>query len=139
MTRVGLYIRVANDTEEKERTIQNQLEALRAHIQAKGYELVGEFIDEGYSGMSLARPALNQLRDATAKGYLDLLLVQSPDQLSRKSTHYFILLNEFQKEGVTVEFLNRPIDTESQLLLAIQKEIDEYERTEIAERTRCGK
>lgn len=70
MTRVGLYARVSSDAQEREQTIQSQLEALRAHVQAKGYELAGEFVDEGYSGASLVRPALDRLRDAAAKGVL---------------------------------------------------------------------
>jgi site-specific DNA recombinase len=42
-----------------------------------------EFVDEGYSGATLIRPALEQLRDLVATGAVDRLLVHSPDRLAR--------------------------------------------------------
>ena len=65
---------------------------MRAHVQAKGYQLAGEFVDEGFSGASLARPALDRLRDAAAKGDIDLILVHSQDGLARKVAYQAILL-----------------------------------------------
>ena len=43
----------------------------------------GRFTDEGYSGATLVRPALERLRDAVAAGNLDRLYVHSPDRLAR--------------------------------------------------------
>jgi len=141
MAIVGLYARVSSDRQEKEETVQNQLEALRTHVQGNGYQLAGGFVDEGFSGASLARPALDQLRDAAAKGDIDLILVHSPDRLARKVAYQAILLEEFQKNGVQVEFLNHPLDDspEGQLLLTMQGAVAEYERAKISERTRRGK
>jgi site-specific DNA recombinase len=141
MAVVGLYARVSSDAQEREQTVQSQLEALRAYAQAKGYQLASEFVDEGYSGASLVRPNLERLRDAAAKGDIDLVLVHSPDRLARKVAYQAILLEEFQKEGVSVEFLNHPVDDspEGQLLLTMQGAVAEYERAKISERTRRGK
>jgi site-specific DNA recombinase len=43
-----------------------------------------QFIDEGYSGATLVRPALERLREAVAVGAVDRLYVHSPDRLARK-------------------------------------------------------
>lgn len=46
--RAALYCRVSTDLQEKEHTIESQLEALRKYAQDKGYEVVAEYLDEGY-------------------------------------------------------------------------------------------
>ena len=66
----ALYARVSSDQQAQAQTIQSQLEALRARIQADGGELGAEreFVDEGYSGSTLIRPDLERLRDTVAAG-----------------------------------------------------------------------
>ena len=68
-----------------------------------------EFVDEGYSGATLVRPALERLRDLAAAGVLDRLYVHSPDRLARKYAYQVLLLEEFQRAGIEVVFLNRAI------------------------------
>ena len=84
---VGLYARVSSDQQADANTIDSQVAALRAQIAADGFDLrsVLEFIDAGYSGSSLVRPALECLRDVAAAGGLDRLYVHCPDRLAR---HY---------------------------------------------------
>lgn len=53
--KVGIYARVSTDAQEARGTIGSQLDTLRAKV-AEGDELVGEFIDDGYSGARLDRP-----------------------------------------------------------------------------------
>lgn len=139
--RVALYARVSTDRQEQEQTIQSQLEALRSHARAQGYTVVAEFVDEGYSGASLERPALDRLRDVAARREFERVLVQAPDRLSRRIGYLVLLLEELQRRGVSVEFLNHPVDNspEGQLLLNVQGAVAEYERAKIAERTRRGK
>ena len=43
-----------------------------------------QFLDEGYSGATLIRPALERLRDVVAAGSVDRLYIHSPDRLARK-------------------------------------------------------
>ena len=119
--RAALYARVSTELQEKEATIQSQLEALRKYAQDKGYEVVAEYCDEGYSGATLVRPGLDRLRDILGQGDFELLLVHSPDRLARKALYQGILLEELQKAGVRVEFLNFQMDDtpESQMLLGM--------------------
>ena len=106
--------------------------------------LLGEefcFLDDGYSGETLLRPALERLRDVAFAGVLDRIYIHSPDRLARKYAYQVLLVDEFRGCGVDVVFLNRAIgDTpEDNLLLQVQGMIAEYERAKIMERSRRGK
>ena len=139
----ALYARVSSDQQAQAQTIQSQLEALRARIQADGGELgvEREFVDEGYSGSTLIRPALERLHDTVAAGGIDRLYVHSPDRLARKYAYQVVLVDELQRAGVEVIFLNRKLgqSAEDDLLLQVQGMIAEYERAKILERSRRGK
>ena len=99
------------------------------------------FIDNGHSGASLIRPALERLRDLIALSAVDLVYVHAPDRLARSYAHQVLLLEEFARAGTQVVFLNRPIgDTpEDSLLLQLQGMFAEYERAKVLERSRRGK
>ncbi len=139
--RVAVYARVSSGRQEQEATVESQLEALRAHAAEHGYVVVHEFVDEAYSGATLERPALDRLRDAARAGVFQRVLILAPDRLARKVGYQFLILEELQKAGVAVEFLQgQPADTpEGQLLLTMQGAVAEYERAKIGERTRRGK
>ena len=97
--------------------------------------------DDGYSGASLSRPALDRLRDRAALADVDVVLVTAPDRLARNYVHQMLLLEELGRRGCRVEFLDRPMsqDPHDQLLLQIRGAVAEYERTLIAERMRRGR
>jgi site-specific DNA recombinase len=139
----ALYARVSSEAQASAQTIQSQLAALQTRIKAAGDELTVErhFIDEGYSGSTLVRPALERLRDLVAAGAVDRLYIHSPDRLARKYAYQVLLVDEFQRAGVEVVFLNRALGTspEDDLLLQVQGMIAEYERAQILERSRRGK
>jgi site-specific DNA recombinase len=99
------------------------------------------YVDEGYSGSVLVRPALERLRDAAAAGRIGQLYVLAPDRLARRHAHQALLMEEFRRAGVEVLFLNRPIGgtAEDDLLLQMQGVIAEYERAKILERSRRGR
>src|SRR6516165_1814325 len=141
--RMGLYARVSSDRQAEERTIDSQVAALRARIAADGGHVDGEleFVDDGYSGGTLLRPALERLRDQVAQGALDRLYVHSPDRLARNFAYQVVLLEEFGRAGLDVVFLNHALgqSPESDLLLQVQGVIAEYERAKIRERVRRGK
>ncbi len=139
----AIYARVSSEQQTTAKTIASQLAALRARVAADGLALPAElqFVDEGYSGATLVRPGLEQVRDLAAAGGLDRLYVHSPDRLARKYAYQVLLLEEFQRAGVEVIFLNRaPGETaEEALLLQVQGMVAEYERAKILERSRRGK
>src|SRR5574341_1605412 len=140
---VGGYARVSSEQQAEAGTIESQLAALRERVAQDGFTLSEEltFVDDGYSGASLIRPGLEQLRDVVALHGLDRLYVHSPDRLARKYAYQVLLLDEFQRAGGEVIFLNRALgqSPEDDLLLQVQGMVAEYERAKILERSRRGK
>ena len=140
---VALYARVSSEQQSEAKTIESQLADLRGQIAARSLTLISEqeFIDDGYSGATLIRPALERLRDVVAAGGIDQLYIHCPDRLARNYAHQVLLLEEFLRAGVEVIFFNREVGQtpEDQLLLQVQGMIAEYERAKIMERSRRGK
>jgi site-specific DNA recombinase len=140
---VAIYARVSSKQQAEAGTIESQLAVLRERVEQDGFQLSEEliFIDEGYSGASLVRPGLERLRDLVALKGLDRLYVLSPDRLARKYAYQVLLIDEFQRVGVEVVFLNRELGQtpEDELLLQVQGIVAEYERAKILERSRRGK
>jgi site-specific DNA recombinase len=143
MITVAFYARVSSEKQAQENTVASQITALENRISEDGNKILDEFkfIDNGYSGSNLVRPALEKLRDKVAGGEIDKIYIHSPDRLSRKYAYQMILLEEFQKSGAEIIFLNYQTDDspESHLLLQMQGMIAEYERAKIIERHRRGK
>jgi DNA invertase Pin-like site-specific DNA recombinase len=141
--RVALYARVSSEKQAEEGTIASQVAALQERVEADGYVVdpAYRFIDDGVSGTTLVRPALERLRDLAATGAIDRLYVLAPDRLARRLCHQMVLLEELQAYGVAVVFVNRPLGTtpEDQLLLQMQGVIAEYEHAKLLERTRRGR
>lgn len=139
----GAYARTSSDQQARDRTIESQLDDLQTRAQADGVELPPEliFIDDGYSGAELLRPALERLRDTAAAGALDRLYILCPDRLARDFAHQILLIDELHRAGVEVVFLNYDVDDspEGSLLLQIQGVIAQYERSKILERVRRGR
>ena len=81
------------------------------------------------------------MRDLAAEGRIEAVLVLSPDRLSRKYAYQVLLLEEFARCGVACEFVGSPpAETpQERLLVQVQGMIAEYERAQIAERSRRGK
>jgi site-specific DNA recombinase len=139
--RVALYARVSTDRQEKERTIGSQLDALQARAAAEGWLVEMTCADEGYSGTSLDRPGLDQVRDAAAAGLIDAVVALCPDRLARNYVHQMIVLDELGRFGVSVIFCEgAPADDpQGRLMVQIQAAVAEFERTKIVERNRRGK
>jgi len=143
MSLAAIYARVSSDRQKQEHTISSQTAALIEYAKEHNYTIPEEWIfqDEGYSGGNLVRPGLERLRDLAAEGQIEALLIYSPDRLSRKYAYQVLLTEEFSRHGVEVYFIKSPKaeTAEEELLIQFQGMIAEYERAQIAERTRRGK
>ena len=139
----AIYARVSSERQKEEGTIGSQTALLLEYAQAHEWSVPAEWIfeDEGYSGAMLARPGLERLRDLAAEGQLQAVLIYAPDRLSRKYAYQVLLIEEFSRQGVETIFLKSAAaeTPEERLLLQFQGMIAEYERAQIAERTRRGK
>lgn len=77
------YCRVSTDNQKEEGTIKLQEQAIREYAQAKGYDLVGIFMDEGVSGGLEHRPALSNLFDYLENHAVSCVLIYKLDRLAR--------------------------------------------------------
>ena len=142
--RSASYLRVSSQRQADEHTIASQCTDVRARAARDNVPIdpVFEYVDDGYSGSELLRPALERLRDHVAASMIDRLYIHSPDRLARKFAHQAILLEEIEKHGCEVVFLNQdglPDSPETKMLIQMQGMFAEYEREKILERTRRGR
>ncbi|MDT5295439.1 MAG: site-specific recombinase [Acidobacteriota bacterium] len=141
--RTAIYVRVSTVTHSQQHTIEEQINRLRTCLLSRGEATADEHIfrDEGRSGATLNRPALDRLRDQVRLGDYDRILITSPDRLARNYVHQMLLLEELERAGCRVEFLDQPMgDTpHDHLLLQIRGAVAEYERALIGDRMRRGR
>jgi len=140
----AIYARVSSERQRQDETIRSQTVGLRELAAGRGLLLAEDLVfeDEGFSGATLERPALERLRDRAAEGAFEVLLCHAPDRLARRYAYQVLLLEEFARAGVEVIFAKEPErggSPEDELLRQFQGMIAEYERAQIAEWTRRGK
>jgi site-specific DNA recombinase len=143
MPTAAIYARVSSARQKDQQTIQSQTAALLQHAAAQGLDVPSEWVfeDDGYSGATLVRPALERLRDLVCQVPVEVVLCYAPDRLARRYAYQALLVEEFARAGTEVCFLNGPVGDrpEDALLVQFQGMIAEYEKAQIIERTRRGK
>ena len=137
MKRAALYCRVSTVDQHPE----TQLSELRQFAANKGFQVVGEYIDHGYSGARARRPELDRMMDDARRHKFDVLLVWACDRLARSTKHLLQTIDELN--GMGVQFLSQreALDTEGPLgraILVIVSAMAELERSIIIERVRAG-
>jgi site-specific DNA recombinase len=141
--RAALYARVSSEQQAQAGTVDSQIAAIVGRVAEDQLTIEPElhFVDDGHSGATLVRPALEKLRDQAAAGAIDRLYVLCPDRLARSYAYQMLLVDELQRCGVALVFLNHPLGKtpEDNLLLQVQGMVAEYERAKIIERGRRGK
>jgi site-specific DNA recombinase len=135
-----LYARVSTDEQTHGYSLQTQLDGCRKYAAERGYIVVAEFTDD-YTGVSLDRPALNQMRTLISNDSINVVIVYDIDRLARKSVYQMLIEEEFLRAGATSEYvLGQYADTdEGRLQKQIRASIAEYEKAKILERSKRGK
>lgn len=117
--RVVLYARVSSQRQaEKQLSISAQLRALRGFAREKGWEIVGEFVDEAKSGRTANRPAFSKMLLAVKHMDIDAVLVWKLDRLARNMEISTAVDAYFRKHGVRIISLHENIDDTPQGQLA---------------------
>ena len=140
--RAILYARVSTDEQARSGySMRQQVERLREHADAGGYEILEEVLDAGQSGAGLQRPGLDRVRDLVAAGGVSVVFAQDRDRFAREPAYLYLLRQEFGEHGTTIRALNdRGDDTpEGELTDGILDQLAKFERAKTAERTRRGK
>jgi site-specific DNA recombinase len=103
--RAAVYARASSD----QVSIAGQLTVLRGQVVADELRVPTEreFVDQGYSGVTLAGPGLDRLRQLVRDGSIDRVYVPSPDRLARTREHQALLFSEFRAAGIEVVGIDR--------------------------------
>ncbi len=139
--KAGVYCRVSTDNQEREGTsLHTQLEACQKHCQTKGYQIAYQF-SEAYSGLSLERPKLNEVRSLIRDKQIAVLVVYCLDRLSRDPVHGVILTEELEKYKVALEAVTENVDSSDlgKLISYIRGYASKLEAEKIRERCTRGK
>lgn len=138
---VAVYARVSTSNQENEGTIETQLSAVREYAEEHGLFIVKEYLDQGWSGATLARPELDQLRVDAKKGLWEAVLIYDPDRLARKFSYQELISDELREAGLDILYVttSTPENSEDRILFGVKGLFAEYERSKIAERFRLGK
>lgn len=139
---VAIYARVSTDLQaEQGYSLQTQIDACTNRAHELGAQTIKNYIDDGYSGSYIERPAMDSLREALRSNVYDTVICYDPDRLSRNLSHQLIITDDIDRAGaklvfVSVQFEQSP---EGRLFYAIRGAISGYEREKIRERTMRGK
>jgi len=138
---IAVYARVSTARQEEEKTIETQLATIRDFAVLNGYNIVKEYIDDGWSGDMLARPQLDQLRQDAKSKIWEAVLMYDPDRLARRYSYQELVMDELREAEIEVIFVTTPApkNGEEKILHGVKGLFAEYERVKIAERFRLGK
>ena len=140
--KAAIYCRVSTEDQEREGTsLQSQLDACKKLAQEKGYEVVEEFVtEETYSGLSIDRPKLNEVRQRVRDREVDAVIAYTLDRLSRDPVHFIILQEELERAGVELILVTEDLDSSDmgKLIVHIKGFAAKLEVEKIRERTQRG-
>ena len=138
---IAIYARVSTARQEEDGTIETQLAVLREWAGQNDHTIVKEYVDDGWSGDILARPALDALRQDVKSRVWQAVLIYDPDRLARRYSYQELVTDELREAGVEVMFITVPApkNSEEKILHGVRGLFAEYERAKITERFRLGK
>ena len=139
MNRVVLYSRVS--TSHHDQNPEVQLHDLRRYCEGRGWTVVKEIADHGFSGGSGKRPGLQDLLRMVDSGEADCICVTKLDRLFRSLRQLVTALDDFQSKGVAFVAVKDAVDYTSpagKLFTQILGSLAEFEKALVRERTIAG-
>ena len=137
MKRAVIYSRVST----LDQNPQMQLLDLQQLASQRGFEIIDTYVDHGYSGVRVKRPALDRMLADARRGRFEVLLVWSCDRVARSTRHLLDVLDELNQLNIQFVSFREALDTSGPLGRAITiiiGAIAELERSLIIERVRAG-
>ncbi len=135
--KTALYVRVSTHGQHPE----NQLLALHKYAEARGLEVLAEYVDVGQSGGKASRPELDRLMMDARRRKFNIVLVARLDRLARSLKQLVMTLDELRELGISFVSLQEAFDTSTStgiLLFQVVGAIAEFERSLIRERIALG-
>jgi len=82
---VALYLRISLEEQQEGYSIQEQTIAARQFAEQKGWTIIGEYVDEGFSGTNDRRPAFRRLLSDARRHRFDVVIVHKIDRFYRNA------------------------------------------------------
>ena len=143
MMKVALYARVSTEQQIENYSIPLQKERIKAFCTSKGWDEITEYVDAGYSGSNLNRPALEQLQKDIKSKKINAVIVYRLDRLSRSQRDTLYLIEEmFLPNNVEFISISETIDTSTpfgRAMIGVMSVFAQLERETITERLRSGR
>lgn len=140
---VACYVRVSTENQLENYSIEEQIERLKLYCMSKDYIVYNMYIDGGYSGGNMERPALKQLLNDVTTGKINAVLVYKLDRLSRSQKDTLTIIEDnFLKNGVDFISLNENFDTSTpfgKAMIGILSVFAQLEKDQITERFTMGR
>jgi len=140
--KAGLYCRVSTDAQVEGYSIDAQKKMLEAYcisIEISEYEY---YVDGGFSGSNLERPAIKRLLDDVKDKKIDFVIVYKLDRISRSQKDTLYLIEEvFNPNNIGFISIRENFDTTTpfgKAMIGILSVFAQLERETIYERTRMG-
>lgn len=138
--KAAIYSRVSTEDQAKEGfSLEAQLKRLRAYCRARGWEIAGEFVDDGHSGRSVKRPAYQEMM--SRKDGWDVLLVLKMDRIHRNSMNFTLMMNDLGEWGKEFNSMQESFDTTTAIgrfVMDVIQRIAQLESEQIGERVKVG-
>lgn len=115
--KVGIYIRLSREDEEKEKyqeseSVQNQRTLLMQYIEKNKLTFVEEYVDDGVSGTSFDRPAFNRMILDIESGKINMVITKDLSRLGRNYVQSGLYIeNYFPEHNVRFVAILDNIDT----------------------------
>lgn len=140
--KVAIYVRVSTDIQVDGYSIDEQIERLEKYCQARDWIIYDKYIDPGFSGSNINRPAMLKMITDIRDNKIDLVLVYKLDRLSRsqKDTLYLIE-EEFLPNSVDFISMTENFDTSTpfgKAMIGILSVFAQLERENIKTRLAMG-
>jgi DNA invertase Pin-like site-specific DNA recombinase len=137
--RAAIYGRISTSNHGQDIGLQTR--ELRQFCEARGWQVTGEYLDEGISGAKDSRPELNRLMADAGRRRFDMVAVWRFDRFARSVSHLLRALEQFNSLGIAFVSLSEQIDTTTptgKMIFTVLGAVAELERSLIAERVRAG-
>ena len=138
--RAAIYTRVSTEDQAKEGfSLDAQIEKLRSYCKARDWGIAGEYVDDGYSGRYIKRPAYKRMMDDISKW--DALLVIKMDRIHRNSKNFMMMMEYLKKEEKEFVSMTESLDTSTAMgrfVMDIIQRIAQLESEQIGERVYIG-
>jgi len=138
--RAAIYTRVSTEEQAKEGfSLDAQLEKLRSYCKARDWVIVGEYIDDGYSGRKIKRPAYLRMIEEMDKW--DAILVIKMDRIHRNQKNFMIMMEQLNKNKKEFVSMSESFDTSTAIgrfVMNIIQGIAQLESEQIGERVYLG-